>query len=65
MGEGFGAEEADGGDVSVSGGNEGIRNGKGRGGGFDIGDVGSDLGVWGFGTEETEDLAGRGAVWGF
>ena len=61
----FGSQETDGGDVGVGGRNKRVSNGEGRGGGFDVGEMGGDVGIRGFGTEKAKDLAGGGAIRGF
>ena len=62
MGEGFGAQEADGGDVGVGGGDEWVGDTEGGGGGFDFSEEGGDVSVRGFGAQEAEDLAGLSTI---
>ena len=50
MGEGFGAQEADGGDVGVGGGDEWVGDTEGGGSGFDFSEEGGEVGGRGFGA---------------
>ena len=65
MGEGFRAEEEDGGDEGVGGGEGRVWEGMGGGFGFDGLEGSGEVCVGGFGADELSDGASGGGVRGF